>query len=86
VGEIRIIPGKLFFGESNRSIMGKVIKDSEYAFIGFYIRKRLIPVLDDNFNPTDKDYERWEVCLGRQSWFFKTEPDAQIFCVNHWPV
>jgi len=70
--DLRVFPGKLIFTSTKESISGKVVEGSESIFLGYTIRQRVLPKLDDNFQPTRETYKLWEAQWGNQSWFADT--------------
>jgi len=76
---IKTITGELFFTETKESISGYILPKSEVKCESPYsLRKRSLPILDNNFQPTNKRYELWEVVLGNASFFFKSLVEAEI--------
>lgn len=78
MARIQVFPGKLIFTETKESISGKVVDGSESTFLGYQIRQRILPRLDDDFQPTGETYRLWEACWGDQSWFAPTLFDIQL--------
>lgn len=82
--KIRIIPGKMIFTQTREPIMGYVVEGSETEFLGLTIRKRSLPILGKDFQPTKERYERWEVVQGNRSWFFDSLYEAEQKVLELW--
>ena len=75
---IRIIPGKMIFTQSTKSMSGHAIPGTERVVGEYIIQKRALPKIGKNFEILEEEYERWEVILGNQSWYYKTLAEAEL--------
>ncbi len=82
--KVMITTGEMVFTESNQSILGKIVEGTEEQFLGLFIRKRRMPKLDDNFQPTNEYYGKWEIVRGNQSWFLTTKIEAYVMAMELW--
>ena len=75
---IRIIPSELIFTESTKSIRGHASPDTERVIGEYIIQKRALHKIGEKFEILEEEYERWEVILGNQSWYYKTLAEAEL--------
>lgn len=74
--------GEMTFHASNKSIAGVAIEGSGFWFLGYYIQRRIIPKLDDDFEPTNETYEKWELRCCNESWYYRTIYEAEMKAID----